>query len=270
MPAARKIGFLPTGLQINKNTKEVYMYRPILKKLKLHCSNCNKEFQKYPSQVKNNKTIFCGNECLKDYRIKFTMKEEKSCKSCLKVFIVHPCVVKRGNGIFCSKGCMDFGKQINKNCLHCNKKFITYLSNIKRGGGNYCSRNCFNFKDPKKFFFENIKKNEKDCWIWQARKDKNGYGIMWVKKAIKSHRYSYELHKGKIINDLLVCHHCDNPPCVNPDHLFLGTHYDNAQDKVRKNRQYKKLSADINFAVRCHESANTPKPESTDHVISAS
>lgn len=75
------------------------------------------------------------------------------------------------------------------------------------------------------------------CWIWTASKDRDGYGYFQVNgKACKAHRVSYAFSHGEIPHGMLVCHRCDNPSCVNPDHLFLGTSRDNMQDKVTKGR----------------------------------
>lgn len=77
------------------------------------------------------------------------------------------------------------------------------------------------------------------CWLWTGKPDKDGYGHLrgWHGRQIGAHRFSFELHNGEI-NDsgLMVCHTCDNPPCVRPDHLFLGTCFDNIQDCIRKGR----------------------------------
>lgn len=79
---------------------------------------------------------------------------------------------------------------------------------------------------------------EKGCWLWLGRLDKQGYGAFFFKSArLGAHRVSYRLFRGPIAEGLMVCHSCDVPHCVNPEHLFLGTAYDNAQDCVNKGRK---------------------------------
>lgn len=75
------------------------------------------------------------------------------------------------------------------------------------------------------------------CWIWSKGKDDEGYGVIKIEgKSKKAHRTAYELFVGPIPEKLLVCHSCDNPSCVNPAHLFLGTSKDNTQDMIQKGR----------------------------------
>lgn len=76
------------------------------------------------------------------------------------------------------------------------------------------------------------------CIEWHGCANQKGYGMMVYKGRIHAaHRVSWQLHFGEIAEGLLVLHHCDNPCCVNPDHLFLGTNQDNMDDMKSKGRQ---------------------------------
>lgn len=76
-----------------------------------------------------------------------------------------------------------------------------------------------------------------DCWPWTGCKNWAGYGKVGVENQLKgTHRVAWELTNGPIPDGLHVCHRCDNPPCCNPDHLFLGTRSDNMRDAREKGR----------------------------------
>lgn len=78
------------------------------------------------------------------------------------------------------------------------------------------------------------------CWEWQRGHNGDRYGVIWVggeRQRDYVHRVSWVLHYGPIPDGLWVLHQCDNPPCVRPDHLFLGTNLDNARDMAAKGRQ---------------------------------
>lgn len=87
-------------------------------------------------------------------------------------------------------------------------------------------------------FWSKVKKSE-GCWEWQATLSNKGYGQFRVDgKLALSHRFAYELAKGPILKGLHILHSCDNPACVNPDHLSVGTRADNMQDMTSKGRHH--------------------------------
>lgn len=85
-------------------------------------------------------------------------------------------------------------------------------------------------------FWPKVEKTD-SCWIWKAARRPDNYGQFKFRgQMMNANRVSWILHNGEIPDGLLVCHRCDNPPCINPDHLFLGSHQDNRTDAVKKGR----------------------------------
>lgn len=96
----------------------------------------------------------------------------------------------------------------------------------------------------RKLFFKRIIDPNTNCWIWTGTKSNSGYGIIAYKnKKIRVHRLSAMIWLDfDLKSKLFVCHHCDNPPCFNPNHLFIGTAQDNSIDYVRKGLSKTKLN----------------------------
>lgn len=86
-----------------------------------------------------------------------------------------------------------------------------------------------------KSFWKKVKKTS-SCWNWNAS-TRSGYGQFKYNEIKLAHRFSYFIHKGELEKDKIICHTCDNPICVNPDHLYQGTYQDNSKDAVERRRK---------------------------------
>lgn len=117
-----------------------------------------------------------------------------------------------------------YKEQNSKKCVFCGESYVRRSS--------YCSIKCT--------LQGKIKINQTGCWIWQAARDKDGYGVIKQEKGnkqLKTHRVSFEIFKGNIPNGLFVLHICDEPSCCNPDHLWIGDAKENSEDCINKNRR---------------------------------
>lgn len=150
-------------------------------------------------------------------------------------------------GLFCSNACRGraLWRKEERACAYCGKVFFAEQYDIVRGHGRFCSHSCHRFSlpiaDPDERFWALVDRQGPDeCWPWRGTRDPRGYGSFTPVSglpAVHVHRHAYRLAKGPIPRGLYVLHHCDNPPCVNPAHLYAGTPLDNMRDKVDRGRQ---------------------------------
>lgn len=111
-------------------------------------------------------------------------------------------------------------------CVSCDR----WYEHPKRGGQKYCSSICH---------FRYLAQIDDGCWSWGGNHNHAGYGFFVTGgrgMRVLAHRFSYEAYKEPIPEGLCVLHHCDNPGCIKPSHLFAGTRLDNMQDCVKKGR----------------------------------
>jgi hypothetical protein len=132
-----------------------------------------------------------------------------------------------------------------RTCVACGTRFAyeqaRHWTRKKFARVRFCSNACVGNANKRplheRFFGKISPEPNSGCWLWVGAYKGKGYGHMGHDGAnIAAHRLSYEIHHGPIPNGMLVCHRCDTPECVNPDHLWLGTHQDNLLDASQKKR----------------------------------
>lgn len=120
-------------------------------------------------------------------------------------------------------------------CLTCGKEFKRKASKVARSKEHFCSLSCK--ANAVARFWRNVYKTD-TCWLWIGPKMVSGHGKFRPERTTyTAHRFSWHLHYGPIPEHLCVCHNCpgkDNPSCVNPEHLWLGTRSENISDGVKK------------------------------------
>lgn len=146
----------------------------------------------------------------------------------------------------------------NLHCAHCESKFVLVTSPAIAARQKFCGRDCaakeFKKRNPpflesvKKRLLDRMEKQDNGCILYTGQNNGTYGQIEYARKTYLAHRASYTVFKGEIPNGMCVCHSCDVPLCINPDHLWLGTYSQNVQDMINKKRyRYnprKKLSDD--------------------------
>ncbi len=146
---------------------------------------------------------------------------------------------------YCSNKCQNATRtrnQLSKACEYCGVEFFYFPSRAKFGAAKFCSAICsaasMKSRPVTERFWPKVSKTP-TCWIWMGAHNEDGYGLIYIEgKMIAAHRMSWELSNGPIPPSASILHKCDNPPCVNPDHLYAGTQSDNVHDMLARGRAH--------------------------------
>ncbi len=208
------------------------------------CSLCSVEFSVKPSHFK--RRIYCSRKCHSKSKEK---RKIRGCETCGTEFKYS--AEYNPDRRYCSHKCRpNFGNSKRPVCPQCKNEHRKYTK--------YCSAQCYykslegtkkesfydvateeeKIKRLKDSFERYVLRKEDGCWDWKGSKSKK-YGSLQYGgkyKSISAHQASWIIHNGPIPKGMFICHHCDNPRCTRPDHLFIGSPQDNVLDMINKGR----------------------------------
>lgn len=220
-------------------------FTPRLPAVERTCETCGATFRATAAKLRIGAAKFCSRPCTSAARGNPPVR--LTCANCAADFVVVAARLKRGIVQFCSTACRwetVRRLQVRHTCERCGISYAPNSIESKVGRGRrFCSRECYG-KEQRQVgvplvdrFWGHVNKTA-TCWLWAAGTSR-GYGSFWAGGRISAHRFAWESTHGGIPDDLFVLHNCpggDNPLCVRPDHLFLGTQADNMRDMVQKGR----------------------------------
>lgn len=126
-------------------------------------------------------------------------------------------------------------------CQGCGDTFVRNSSPTSGRANTFCSKKCYGkamVRGPEDFWYGVQISGPDECWTWKGATTRGGYGHLKYQLGwVYSHRLAWELTQGSVPSGLKVLHRCDNRPCCNPNHLFVGTQAVNVEDMVAKGRQ---------------------------------
>ena len=221
------------------------MTHPKSSKIERTCRVCSTVFFVYPSKLECGGGIYCSRQCLAT--AKKSRRTQRACETCGTVFDLTQSAVKKDAGRYCSKACEGLARKgirrkpwVEKSCRTCDKRFEVYPA--RAATAHFCSRPCAekgSRQDVAQRYWSRVDQcgSPDACWPWTGRRNERGYGQIWVdgRNVVVTHlALAFD---GRALPDgTICCHTCDHPWCVNPRHLFVGSHADNAADRERKQR----------------------------------
>ena len=188
------------------------------------CHFCGTFFEKPSHKIQNSSLHFCSNRCQGNYESLVNVKNDiGKTYGHLKILEL--------------VGSNEENRSL-VNCLcNCGRETIKIYRLVKSGKIKKCGK-CSGETLEERLRYYSKKNNKTGCLEWTGALNHGGYGIISCARKTKfAHRVAWELKNGEIPNGMIICHHCDNPCCINVEHLFLGTDALNSQDKVKKGRQ---------------------------------